>query len=243
MSAIDNPASGPTGEHADSRVGFRLAVLTGAAVVTLVVLAWANLQRPGETEPPLPGMPKPNPDRELLLQTGDNPNPIFTAQDAISRSLELFPPGHNPHGEITRLISQEVLDQWRGVRTNFDLPQAPAWLVGILGDNLTVGDFAPGGIEDTRPVEGAYYAGDANSGELMGEAVLGPQWPQNYASLAALVEQPFQIAPATPEPSVTPLPTCTPGPSPTPFPPLTPIGGETVEASRQWCSEPWNPWP
>ncbi len=173
-------------------------------------------------------------------ETPEFPNPILTAQEAISRSLALFPSSANPHGEVARLLTFNDLDQWRRGSSPGTAPQSPAWLVGILGDNLTMfGLTLPrmgyAGLSDPQlppdiateapasdwPVEGAFYAWDANSGILVGEGVLSDPALvlgsyQSYASLVALPSNPLPISSATPYPTMTAFPTLLPG--------VTPVG-------------------
>ena len=115
----------------------------------------------------------------------------------------------------------EVLDSWRGVEKTSPLsePQAPVWLVGITGTNLTLGDaifFTSDKPEGAQPIEGIFFAWDANSGALIGQGVLDKQWPQNLGSLSALtsVDTPIEVATIVYAPTETPEPTPTPTPTP-----------------------------
>ena len=130
-------------------------------------------------------------------------NPILDAQDAISRSLELFPEGHQPHSPIARLVSIGVMDAWRERQSMLSPPDSPGWVVGILGVDLTVADVLPamyeGASDDVGqlPVDGAWFAWNANSGTLLGLGVLEDGWPQNYSSLSAMQDEQIPITAAT----------------------------------------------
>jgi hypothetical protein len=127
--------------------------------------------------------------------------------EAIARSLVEFPQGREPHSPVARLITREALDTWRGVGSGSDGEgQSPTWLVAILGSGLTVDDLGPiGPFGDTRPLEGIFYAWDANAGFLLGHGGLGEPWPQTYGSVTALDEIDTTIVTASPVPTE-PLP-------------------------------------
>lgn len=130
--------------------------------------------------------------------------PLYDETQAISESLRIFPVDRNPHDEVARLLMYSEIDEWRGISSVGMSPNSPAWLVGIRGDNLTVGDVMAGhspGL-DTIPnadvaVDGAFYVWDANSGELAGVGVLHNQSDRNYASLASLQHQSLPVMAAT----------------------------------------------
>jgi len=154
--------------------------------------------------------------------SGTNPATLFTATEAISVSLELYPPGKNPHDPVARLIDREDLDNWRDVVTqSFDdgSEPAPVWLVGIKGDNLVVDDISPGeAVGDLRPLEGVSFAWDANGGFLLDLGALGSPWPQTYLSIVNHPQRSLIIQTATPLPTLTTHPTDDPNATPTDWP-------------------------
>lgn len=149
---------------------------------------------------------------EITFYTGITP--LYADDEVISRTLKLFPEGKNPHGAVARLLPYETVDDWRDASGPDVQPDSPAWLVGILGDNLTVedimSDYEPGqaGVSGGDvAIEGAFYVWDANSGFLTGVGVLHPSGSRTYATLASLFSVPMTIEAATELP---PYPTDTP---------------------------------
>ena len=128
---------------------------------------------------------------------------IFDAQDAISRTLDESPEGHDPVQVVARLVSVATLDDWRMESSPLMEPQAPAWLVGVIVPGLHVADAMPYFYDPTpdaeglTPIDGIFYAWDANGGYLIGLGVLGDQWSQNADSLITLVDEEIPIVPAT----------------------------------------------
>jgi len=155
--------------------------------------------------------------------------PLYYDIEAISESLKLFPPQHNPHDIVARLVPYATVDAWRG-SSSFDVsPDGPAWVIGISGDNLSAADVmnahAPGGLDSSasqRHVDGAFYVWDARSGLLSTVGVLHDSGTRSRASLSALESVSMTIVPADDAvipvwPTVTPV---TPGVPPPPDPPL-----------------------
>ena len=159
------------------------AVLLAIVGVTALAGYWAS----GLLSPD--AVPWTATDPSTSTPTAEYPNPIFDAQDAINRSLARFPEGHNPHGEIARLVTYETLaDVWfEEPREPIWDPSAGVWLVAILGNELMVNDVLPpphvpsaqmtadaASTRATDPifVEGAYYGWDANGGLLVVEGAL-----------------------------------------------------------------------
>ncbi len=151
---------------------------------------------------------------------GVYPNPIYTAEDAIARSLARFPPGHSPHSEIARLVSNYTLEVWlrrypgqptpakeegNWGDTN---PDGPVWFVGILGEGLTDAEIlsVPFDLGPGISAPGAYYGWDATTGDLVVEGAFLDSGSQSYADLAALADEPLPIEPATPAPKRRPSP-------------------------------------
>lgn len=153
--------------------------------------------------------------------TPDYIQPIFSSADAIARSLARFPIGRNPHGEVARLTTYEVLDAWRDASSPGLAPQSPVWLVGVLGDGVTKNEAlwpshlygddwgTVGTPPHDRPVDGAFYAWDANGGVLVGEGVLDEQGDLSYSTLTLLPDMPLTVEPATEVPTSTPDGTAT----------------------------------
>ncbi len=195
------------------------------------------------------GGPTPTIEGFLLLTpspTPPYPDPIYTEQQAIDRSLDRFPEGYPPYGEVAILMPYSQLDAWRGGSSPKTQPDSPAWLVGILADGMTMFDVllpwlgyaglgdpnlpssVPASAADSDwVIEGLFYAWDANGGSLIGLGVLtNPSSPmytassRSYESLLALPSHNMPIEPATP------IPSPTPGPSPTSIGPVYP-GGES----------------
>ena len=148
------------------------------------------------------------------------PDPLYTPSDAIARSLQDFPPGHEPHSEVARLVSVATLEDWSGGGRSGWPPTTAAWLVAVLGESLTAQDVEPlFGRAD--PVEGAYYAWDANSGVQVAGGLLGGRYPATYVSIVALRSESLAIHPATQVPTIeaTARPTPTAWINATPAPP------------------------
>jgi hypothetical protein len=181
-----------------------------AAVLTILLLAPIRTPRP-----PVTGQ--------------SYPDPIYNELDVITRSLALFPTDHNNNSEIARLITRYDFDAWYEETTSFPTaaptefdwsdvsPDAPVWLVAILGDDLTTADVVqmPAGqtAADTSGTTGAYYAWDANTGEVLGIGALEDSGPQSYDSISNLLSvATLTVAPATEPPThsaKTPGPTWT----------------------------------
>lgn len=188
-----------------------------------------------------------------VLRTLDEPGPTGIEADeplypglidnetlAISRSLALFPPEHNPHGAIARLVSRYTYEIWASgpgptpppsmQDWSWADPTSPVWLVAVLGDDVTTADLVTSPVGpteldfDPRPAEGAAFAWDAGSGLLLGVIGLSPTLIPggDYAYLAALSNEPLAIVPATEIPTlcaVQPDATCTPEPTQAPATP------------------------
>lgn len=165
--------------------------------------------------------------REVSTGQGPcDPSVLCDEASAIAEALTHFPVGHNPNSDVARLITLEDALQWRG-STVIDpddptvIPPSstkPVWLVGILGDGLTVADFSPNVLSGSpEPVEGMWFIFQASGRGLQSLGGLsdsgGPSPFMTLASIQAIVSQPLSIM--TP----TPVLTSTPGPAPTDEPP------------------------
>jgi len=146
--------------------------------------------------------------------------PIWTASEAIGRTLARFPPELDPHGETALLVTREELAYWSNDgASSADIPtpdrhapssHGPLWVVAVLATNLTPAVLMPGMMTDSRPADSAYFAWDANSGRLYEEGVPVRGQHQTYATLIALptTDAPIRAATAVPmNPPVTPEPT------------------------------------
>jgi hypothetical protein len=171
-------------------------VLAGVLLLTLAVLARRPLPGPAE------------PDRAHLT----NPYVVWSAEDAIALSLDEFPPDRNPHGAVARLIREDRLEDWAGWWTVGSSGDAPMWLVAILGDNLTEGDYVisegmtdgADPMPDPTPIEGIFYAWDANAGHQVASGALMANSLMSYASVVSMPQDPLEIQPATPKPTLDP---------------------------------------
>jgi len=153
--------------------------------------------------------------------------PIFTAQEAISTALALYPTHRSYYSETATLTTYEYVDAWRMTSSPGTQPHAPVWLVAIRSDGLHKYDVLlldvlgymgrddpdlPQDLwndtADDRPVEGAFYVLDANSGDVVGYGVLEAGTALEYQSAAAIPSVANPIASATPFPlEPTPDPT------------------------------------
>ncbi len=152
------------------------------------------------------------------------PRPIYGEAEAIARSQELFPEGHNPHDIVARLITHRTLETWLHGPEYWSNPSGnpeqgewqapefhpdhPAWLVGILGDNLTdvnvmsIAIPAPFLSSTASLVPGAFYAWDANSGLNAGFGTLLTTSEQNHGSIELMPTEQVTIVPATDQPAI-----------------------------------------
>lgn len=185
------------------------SVLIGILAVALIAGFWRGRSGPAteatqvttgqETETPIPESPTSEPAY----------GPIYTSQEAIQRSTDLFPTAFNPHGHFTALTTLQEIDSWRGTSSPDTEPHAPAWIVAILGDNLTVGDIpfiknfgTP--IHGEQTVQGMFFVWDANSGYNLGQGVLDGKGAFDYSVVTQIQTQHLSVVPAT---SLPPYPT------------------------------------
>lgn len=142
---------------------------------------------------------------------------IFSAQDAIERSLAHLPDGAAPTDVTARLTAFAEVDQWRQTSSPGIEGHAPAWLVGIRAAGMlkydVLGPFisldAQAGDEQptdlnlglsalNTPVDGAFYVWDANGGYVVGAGVLVDGTALTFDSLSAVPDSPLPIVQATP---------------------------------------------
>lgn len=199
-----------------------LGMLVAALVLGMLFGSGASLNRQGYR--PYQEEPTETP----TLDPTRFSEPLYTSQEVISASLQVFPEGFQPTNAVARLITAEVLDNWRGVMSPFMEPNAPVWMVGVAANGMTVADalpmlygesgFAPprGGTPaaiGAQGIEGMFFAWDANSGSILGRGALMSISGQDFSSISGLAQVTATIVPATlivvpddrtPEPSVTP---------------------------------------
>lgn len=178
--------------------------------------------------------PAPFPESKSMVPEGPPVNPILSESVAVELAKEQFPRTSSPDSAVARRISRRSFEHWvtytalpaaqqtevaadtpeEWGRTN---PDAPVWLVALLGTGLTVGDVLSASFplfssDDSTPADGGYYAWDANSGDMIEAGVLVTGAPHNYASILAIPTENIPIrraTRATHPPPVTPLPTDT----------------------------------
>ena len=133
-------------------------------------------------------------------------DPIFTAEEAIERSLAEFPPGITPEAPIARLVSHATIFRWTDSGPDgWWNPAHPVWLVGVRGEGLTVQAMntgAPGSIpaiSDPRLIEGIFWAWDANSGLPTAHGALNDVAgsTRTYERLRQIPNEDIAIVPAT----------------------------------------------
>lgn len=137
-------------------------------------------------------------------------SPIYTATEALSRTLALLSPAVTVTQEEVRLISYDTLQQqFHGLSSVEEYisstPTGPVWLVGILGDGMDrtmLIDSMPDDPLPTpppQPVDGLYFAWDANLGQKMEQGVLQPGGYKSMAVLIGISNESLTISPATPD--------------------------------------------
>jgi len=182
-------------------VGF----ITVTLITALATLDWTS-SRQIQTSQSSTETPTPLPPTAMATIDPYEGEPLLTAQEAVTKSLQLFPANHNPHSAIVKLISfQTFSQQWAGPEYQIGgaSPTDAVWLVGILGDNLIVGDtLALGPTEvigitpaeaDPRPAEGMFCAFQAGSGGRLATGALIVNSPmRSYNLLQAL---PTEVVP------------------------------------------------
>lgn len=133
-------------------------------------------------------------------------NALYTPTDAMAKAQSLLPPEFVVSSGAARKISGRTLGGWRGV-SGFGLGRTtPVWLVAMMGKMpgrpATVSDIAIGGAEaDPRPIQGIFFAFDANEGHLVGNGALGDAWLQNWATFSELAEENVPVVAPTAVPT------------------------------------------
>jgi hypothetical protein len=149
----------------------------------------------------------------ILADTGSGP--IFTSQDAIDRSLLVFPAHLSPNAPIAKLVKRiTYLNMGRATPIAYTQPnvQKPHWIVAIraVGGAYTsdLGIEAPG---EGTPVDGFFFVWNASSGDLLefgGLDVLptNPSTPPptavNWLMINALQNDNVPITPEAPRPTL-----------------------------------------
>lgn len=192
-----------------------IGFITVTLIATLAALDWTP-DRPVRTAQSSTETPTTLPPTAVPTVNPYEGEPLLTAQEAITKSLQLFPANHNAHGVVAKLISfQTFSQQWLGPQYQVGgaSPTDAVWLVGILGDNLIVGDtLALGPAEvigitpaqaDPRPAEGMYCAFQAGSGGRLATGALIVNSPmRSYNLLQALPTEVVPIVRPTIDPQL-----------------------------------------
>ncbi len=175
-----------------SRVGKAMAMVLASAIAGLIGLSLgiANSREPSS-------------DRSMLAIQAGSPLgmsvAITTSLDAITRTIEMLPTGHNYHSWTVRRVNRNTLashwylESWPGSADW--MPNEPMWLVGALGTGLVLSDtiHMAGGIvriDDSEPVEGAFCIWSGESGTLVSSGALKAGSPFTFAQLQAIVPVP-----------------------------------------------------
>jgi len=192
-----------------------VSVLIGMLGVALIAGLWFG-QRGSPAALVTTGRPSQQETETPTPESTEEPvevyEPILTAQDAISRSLQVLRPDQTVTETLVARMPITVAYAWAGMEDpSADLDLA-AWVVGFRVDNLRYYDvvslayFGYRGLDDPnmseedraifaendRLVEGAFYIWNAETGVLvvrgvLGETVLGNS--RSIASLRPVVEQ------------------------------------------------------
>lgn len=147
---------------------------------------------------------------------------LCDAPSAIAEALKYFPANRNPHGAVARLLFYQTALEWGGASlidpdqtvANVDENLTrPVWLVGILGDCVTVNDFAPSPSTVQEPVEGMWFMLMASGRGLTSLGGLNDSTSSTgFMTINSIHSLPSANLPIHPP---TPFPTTTPGPTPT----------------------------
>ena len=178
------------------------------AVVLMGLIAWLaafglrsrERTSPSEFEQAMPAT------GAYVLRPSSDGNPLYTPTDAMAKAQSLLPAEFVVSSGAARKISGRTLDGWRGV-SDFGLGRTtPVWLVAMMGRMpgrpATVSDIAIGDADaDPRPIEGIFFAFDANEGHLVGSGGLGDAWLQNWATFSDLAEENVAVVAPTAAPT------------------------------------------
>lgn len=136
---------------------------------------------------------------------------IYTAQETISRTLDVLPSGFTPTQIEARLVTDATLmEQFLGMSSDgYQASMGPAWLVGVIGPGLTDVDVLPppAYLLNSTPdppseIPGASFAWDANSSNETSRGILEESGPRSLAAILALVNADVPIETATEVPFV-----------------------------------------
>lgn len=155
-------------------------------------------------------------------EPGSGIEAVYTAQEAISLTLELLPSGFTPTQVEARLVTYSTLmEQFLGMSPGgYESTQGPSWLVGVVGAGLTDVDILPPPTylpnftpDPPTAIPGAFFAWDANSTYVVSQGFLESAGPTSMATILAFVNASVPIETATDVPLYGGE---TPTPSPTP---------------------------
>ena len=128
--------------------------------------------------------------------------PIFDAEDAIRRSMALFPQDKEPHGAEARLVAGGTNVPGFGMVLKPSESDCSVWLVVIRGKNLLAADVihTPFGTRanDQRPAVGVLHIWDATRGSFISEYSLLNE--DAYRCIVDVVSQSLTVVPEYDEP-------------------------------------------
>ncbi|MBK8540066.1 MAG: hypothetical protein IPL60_08680 [Ardenticatenia bacterium] len=149
-----------------------------------------------------------------------HPRPIFTASEAIERTLAEFT--FTPTLMTAKLLSaSSVYIGWLGSDSVPELePSLPLWVVALEAPGLSANDVLPeiplgpapfGWVGASDPADGAYAVWEAYGGMLLMKGALDPPSasggnPYTAQQVHSLVEDTIPIITATSFPTLIPLP-------------------------------------
>lgn len=155
-----------------------IVAITALGVVVLSGSGPTTAQSPTPTPPPT-GAPDPY------------ARPIFTADDAITRTLATLPEGALVQSVEARLVTSGTLNVlWFQEDNPAWMGSSPLWIVVVSSETLALGDTIqalPGAplVSDPTPVDGAFVIWDASSGEMVSSGSLEPY---KYADATAAAQ-------------------------------------------------------
>lgn len=158
---------------------------------------------------------------EPTLDPAEVYNPIYTSEDAVSRTLAELPQHFASNAiTITRLVTEEHFWTWNGTFLPSPTAQSglndPIWVVGAISDGLKVSDvlFIFNESQRNDPIEGVYFAWQANTGFLLAQGVLVSHTSINLSTLDLLLDEQLAIQMPTAVPTLEPAPTHDPAANP-----------------------------
>lgn len=120
----------------NARLDYRWLMMIMVVLATLAFLwtpradyAHVTLQSPTQDPPVTP-----------MLRT-----PMYTPQDAVSKSLLYFPESFTVITTVVRLTNYSGMDAWSGYSHPLSTvsPSAPVWIVGIVANDMVIADAIP----------------------------------------------------------------------------------------------------